>query len=144
MTHSRQKQLEFGDNINFFNELFLNYEIDPKLQQLASNEIHDYESNYEMRNFYKKGKILSETVFLQIESSINQKFISKFPLFKTLNLNTIRLLRFNHKVLHNSVVIRKDQDLTGIMFVTRGNIQLYNDEMILQKEYFKGDMFGFR
>lgn len=37
--------------------------------------------------------------------------------------------------MHNPHVLRKEQDISGIIMIINGNFQLYDDDMILQNEF---------
>jgi len=108
--------------------------IDEKLQGLIFKEINEYYQNYEDRDLFVKGRVLSQSVFLQVETSIYQSFINQFPLFKLLQITSIRIMKQNHTMMYNPIVLRKEQELDGIILVTRGQFQLYDDDMVLQNE----------
>lgn len=36
--------------------------------------------------------------------------------------------------MYNPHVLRKEQDLNGIILIIKGNFQLYDDDMVLQNE----------
>ena len=51
LSYSRKEDLEYGEYISFFNDLFNKHDIDPKMQQIALNDINDYYNNLENREF---------------------------------------------------------------------------------------------
>jgi len=64
-----------------------------------------------------------------------EKFIKSFYIFDKLHILTIRIIKQNHQLMHNPHVLRKEQDISGIIMIINGNFQLYDDDMILQNEF---------
>lgn len=60
--------------------------------------------------------------------------MKSFPLFEQLQINTIRIIKQNHQLLYNPHVLRKEQDVNGVIFLIKGSFQLYDDDMVLQNE----------
>lgn len=60
--------------------------------------------------------------------------MKSFPLFEQLQINSIRIIKQNHQLLYNPHVLRKEQDVNGVIFLIKGSFQLYDDDMVLQNE----------
>jgi len=60
--------------------------------------------------------------------------MKSFPLFEQLQISTIRIIKQNHQLLYNPHVLRKEQDVNGVIFLIKGSFQLYDDDMVLQNE----------
>lgn len=110
--------------MSFFNELSTLNNLEDRLQILVIRDINEYFNNQQDREFMKKGLILSKSVFLQVEMAIQKSFIDSFPMFSSLNINTLRILKYQHVKKQNPILIRIEQEMEGVQMVTNGNFQL--------------------
>ena len=62
LSYSRKEDLEFGEHVGQFTDIFSKYNIDDKLQNLILKETNEYYSNIEDRDLAVRGKVLSNAV----------------------------------------------------------------------------------
>ena len=58
--------------------------------------------------------MLNKEVFIQLEGVLLREFREKFKLFKSLTNNCLRIIKNNHQVYHDNIILRREQKINGL------------------------------
>ena len=95
------------ETLNYFNELFIINNLDPRLQQLVVGNLEKNFARYIDRELITYSGSLSAEVFEQLELSLMEKFMGSFKLFEKLDIKTIRLIKHHMLVENQKVLLKK-------------------------------------
>lgn len=122
LNYANQAEIELQNNITYFQDLCTIHDIDNRTQNLIICDLEKHFENYGDRELIEKGSMLSNNVLFQLETNLYRDLIKSFSLFEKINMSVIRTIKSSCHIGNKSLILRKNNSINSIYFVTNGKI----------------------